>query len=241
MSNEAMGRLSSGLMPFLLALGSAGLVQGQAGVTDTGPMRDGDGNTYPTVRIGAQVWMAENLRTTRFADGSEIPEGGEDEVWKEASSPMWCAWNPAADVGPGWGCFYNFMAVEDERGLCPSGWHVPSDAEWDALEMTLGLIRREAGRPGVDAEVLRSTAADVPGWDGSNASGFKGIPAGYRDSSGTFYHRGEYASWWSSTSDGTAAIDRYLYTGVDVLHRDFNPNGSGFSVRCVQDDELKAQ
>ena len=231
----------SGLMPFLLALLSTGLALGQAGSADTGPLRDGDGNAYRTVRIGAQVWMAENLRTTRFADGSEIPEGGEDEFWMEEFSPMWCTWNSAADGGQGWGCFYNFMAVEDERGLCPVGWHVPSDSEWDALETSLGLIRREAGRPGVDAEVLRATAAEVLGWDGTNASGFSGVPAGYRDDVGTFHHRGEYASWWSSTSDGTAAIDRYLYTGVDVIQREWNPLKSGFSVRCVQDDGLKVQ
>ena len=233
----------SGLKHFLLApafLG-VGLAHGQGGSANAGTLRDGDGNAYRTVRIGAQVWMAENLRTTRFANGAEIPEGGEIEVWTEESSPLWCQWNHADDQAQGWGYFYNFMAVEDERGLCPTGWHVPSDVEWDALERTLGLIRREEGRPGVDAEVLRATAADVPGWDGSNASGFSGIPAGYRDETGTFHHRGEYASWWSSTSDGTAAIDRYCYSGIDVLHRDFNPLRSGFSVRCVQDDETKAQ
>ncbi len=155
---------------------------------------DIDGNTYSTVNIGAQVWMAVNLRTSKYRDGSTIPEVTENTSWEGLSTGAWSNYGNYAPNNDTYGKLYNWHAVNDTRGLCPQGWHVPSDAEWKALETTLGMPANELNNVG-----YRGDAANVGGklkavdqlWEppntgASNSSGFSALPGGHRNSDGQF-------------------------------------------------------
>jgi uncharacterized protein (TIGR02145 family) len=199
---------------------------------------DIDGNVYKTVQIGRQVWMAENLRTTRYRNGEDIPYARTDEAWTTEEVGMRCAYEHDDALADQYGQLYNFYAVQDERGLCPSGWHVPSDEEWNELEGALGLSSvdaKQTGGRGIHGAAMKSEA-----WDGTNSSGFSALPGGFRSyGSGFFSNGGLDGNWWSSSADGaTYAWSRGLISlGLDgdVL-RDSNYQENGFSVRCVRDE-----
>lgn len=206
---------------------------------------DIDGNTYRTVQIGDQVWLAENLRTTRYRNGDEIPYARTDQAWKNEAEGMRCAHEHDEERARTYGQLYNWFAVDDERGICPSGWHVPSDEEWNALERALGLSSvdaRQEGCRGIHAPALKSEA-----WDGTNVSGFSALPGGDRDCDGNFLNEGDSASFWSSSwssfwsyssssePEGSTAYARLLGSGGDVVARLDYSERYGFSVRCVRD------
>jgi uncharacterized protein (TIGR02145 family) len=186
---------------------------------------DIDGNVYQTVQIGRQVWMAENLRTTRYRNGDAIPYARRDRAWTTKTVGMRCTYEHDDALADRYGQLYNFFAVQDERGLCPSGWHVPSDAEWTALTDALG---GEA----VAGKKMKSTA-----WGGSNSSGFSALPGGFRnDFYGSFSYEG-FGGWWSSSAYGTSnAWSRYLDSFDDYVLRLNYSRRYGFSVRCVRDE-----
>ena len=176
------------------------------------------------VIIGAQVWMTKNLEVTTFRNGDPIPQAASNEAWELASKnkqPAWC-YN-----GEHYGKLYNWYAVNDPRGLAPEGWHVPTDQEWTALEKALGK------NPG---KKMKSTWGWHNKGNGTNTSGFSGLPGGTRGYNGTFYFIGEYGEWWSASEDDTdSAFYRYLYYGNDVVSRDYLNKEKGLSVRCVKD------
>jgi len=185
-----------------------------------------------TVKIGNQEWMTNNLNVSTFKNGDTIPEAKSDEAWIKAGEegkPAWCYYDNDPENGNKYGRLYNWYAVTDPRGLAPSGWHIPSDAEWTTLTDNLG-------GEDVAGHKMKSQA----GWDyegnGSNASGFSGLPGGFRDYSGTFYFIGSNGDWWSSTEDDTYdAWARLLYyDGGDVGSYSGN-EATGFSVRCLRD------
>ena len=188
-----------------------------------------DGHAYATVQIGTQCWFAENLRNENYADGTPIPGGLDDATWGSTTSGAFTI----SDEGGAnetsnlltYGRLYNHYAVTAAAGLCPTGWHVPSDAEWTTLETQLGGALVTAGK-------LKSVS---PAWDGNNSSGFSGLPGGGRDDIGSFYNRGNFGFWWSSSLNGGNAIYRYAYNGsANLFTFDFN-RPYGFSVRCLQD------
>ena len=196
-------------------------------------VEDIDGNTYPTVQIADQVWMAENLRTTRYRNGDEIPYARTDRAWENEAEGMRCAYEHDDDNARTYGQLYNWFAVDDERGLCPSGWHVPSDEEWNTLERTLGLSSvdaRQVGTRGIHAPALISEA-----WNGTNGSGFSALPGGSRNPTGGFYGVGGLAYFWSSSPSGSVAWDRGLDSGNGYVRRGYGSRRDGFSVRCVRD------
>ncbi len=197
---------------------------------------DIDGNVYKTVQIGRQVWMAENLRTTRYRNGEDIPYARTDGAWTTEKVGMRCAYEHDDALADRYGQLYNFYAVQDERGLCPSGWHVPSDEEWNELEGALGLSSvdaKQTGGRGIHGAAMKSEA-----WDGTNSSGFSALPAGSRYYYyGYFSSVGNYGYWWSSSADGTDyAWYRYLTSGNDDVNRNYNDQRNGFAVRCVRDE-----
>jgi len=198
----------------------------------------GSSEEYARVTIGDQVWMAENLRVTRYRDGTPIPLVADDEAWSQLSTGAYC--RPplgSSEHGAALGLLYNFYAVADPRGLCPEGWHVPTAQEWHALIDHLG-------GPEVAGAKLKDTLPgrwkiEVPGT--SNASGFSALPAGGRGRLGGFAEVGTYATWWSSTPhDATFSWHWGLHPDSHAIR--FNPghNASGFSVRCVLDDPASA-
>jgi uncharacterized protein (TIGR02145 family) len=207
---------------------------------------DGDNNNYTVVEIGSQTWMAENLKTTKYNDGKSIPLITSNYEWKTMSTPAVCWYkNDEATYKAKYGALYNWFAASTVK-LCPTGWHVPTDDEWKTLEIYLGMTQEEADTSGFRGTDQAAQLKNTTGWDsggnGTNYSGFGGLPAGYRDlNDGNFYDIGGYTWWWSSTGIfGDGAVARYLSFDKDVIHRAAEVSWylglrNGFSVRCVKD------
>ena len=201
---------------------------------------DIDGNVYKTVKIGSQLWMAENLKVTRYRNGEVIPNVTDYGQWENLSTGARCAYNNDDGNVATYGLLYNWYAVNDPRGLAPSGWRVPTDADWKKLEMYLGMSKRDANDEGFRESPVGDKLKATSGWDdngnGNNESGFTALPGGYRVDHGTFDGIGSNGGWWSSTElSSTHAWYRGLdYNDSDVLRYYFSKH-NGFSVRCVRD------
>jgi len=185
-----------------------------------------------TITIGAQVWMTKNLDVSVFRNGDPIPEAKSDEEWiraMENKQPAWCFYENDTANGAKYGKLYNWYAVSDSRGLAPVGYHIPSDAEWTILTDYLG-----------GAENAGAKMKSKQGWpedgNGTNSSGFSGLPGGFRVTNGAFGFIGFYGYWWSFTG-GKAGIawGRVLGYGSGDVGRGSNDEGRGFSVRCLRD------
>ena len=182
---------------------------------------------YSTVQIGDQCWFAENLRTTTYLNGEAIPQNLSDGDWSSTTSGAMAFYgNVPTNSG-----LYNFFAVDDARGLCPSGWHVPTDGEWTVMTDLLGGESVAGGQ-------MKATYGWSGGGNGTNSSGFSGLPGGYRfDYNGGFANAGSYGYWWSSSPSGSNAWYRYLSDFSESVSRHSLNQRYGFSVRCVRDAE----
>lgn len=201
-------------------------VRGKERVTDA------DGNVYTLVTIGSQVWMAQNLKTTRFRNGDPIPRISQDSEWQKTGEGAFCFYNNERKSGKTYGNLYNWHAVSDSRGICPPGWHVPSDEEWQVLSDFLGGDK-------VAGDKMKETGIRhwaEPNDGASNVSGFTALPAGGRDEFGQFIVDKYGCHWWSSTVSGTVDVRvRSIYFGYgSIMTDEYHPN-SGFSVRCLKD------
>lgn len=232
--------------------------------SECGDLVSYQGYDYATVLIGDQCWFAENLRSESYENGDAIPAGLSDGEWAyttlgavtlygEASSVDVCVHNsPDGDAcDEAWslneyGRLYNWFAVDDARGLCPSGWHVPTDSEWMTMEMSLGMSEAEANNTGYRGTDQGKQMKTNYGWhndgNGTNSSGFSGLPGGRRYDWEGFYYAGDYGRWWSSSlHDGGPVANsfwfRSLSSSSDEVGRNFNHGSWGFSVRCLQDSE----
>lgn len=192
---------------------------------------------FKTVTMGTQQWMAENLNVGAFRNGDPIPEAKTKVQWEAAyknEAAAWCYYNNDSANGKKFGRLYNWYAVNDQRGLAPTGWHVPSDQEWTVLVSYLG---------GENAAGLKMKSST--GWNGSgsgnNSSGFTGLPGGerlYEDAG--FHGKGEIGFWWSSTkNDKWNAWYRALHCSYTLAGRDNGGMNTGFSVRCVKNARVK--
>ena len=203
---------------------------------------DIDGNVYHTVAIGDQDWMKENLKVTRYRNGDPIVNVTDNNQWISLTEGAF-SWinNDTVNSNNGYGALYNWYAAVDPRKICPTGWHVPTDAEWQVMERFLGMTFKEA-----EETVLRGLnqglqLKDTVGWikngNGSNSSDFSALPAGLRHgSSGEFYNAGIDACWWSSTEEDTYnAWLRNMYYYFNSIYRIPDSKNFGFSVRCVRD------
>ena len=185
-----------------------------------------------TVTIGAQVWMTKNLNVSTFRNGDPIPQAKTDDEWLKAGlnkQPAWCYYNNNPANGAKYGKLYNWYAVSDSRGLAPVGYHIPSDAEWTILTDYLGGEEKAGAK-------MKSKQGWAEDGNGTNSSGFSGLPGGYRYSNGTFHDIGKYGDWWSSTEFTTTnACFRDLYYDSGNVFRFSHFKGEGFSVRCLRD------
>ena len=185
-----------------------------------------------TVKIGNQEWTSKNLNVATFRNGDTIPEAKTDEAWEKAGEkgkPAWCYYDNDPKNGKKYGKLYNWYAVNDPRGLAPSGWHIPSDAEWTTLVDYFGG-KDEAGHK------MKSKAGWHDNGNGSNASGFSGLPGGYHGNDGTFNSIGINGNWWSSTENYTHnAWYRDLNYSNGNVSRYYDNKASGYSVRCLRD------
>ena len=203
------------------------------------------GYDYATVLIGEQCWFAENLRSENYENGDAIAANLSDSEWQNTTSgavavygedagcnnisPDIDACDPAQSLNE-YGRLYNWYAVDDARGLCPSGWHVPTDGEWTVMTDHLGGESIAGGQ-------MKTTYGWYNGGNGTNSSGFSGLPGGYRSGNGYFYLAGGNGFWWSSSPIGSSAWFRYLYYFNELVGRDYDVPHYGFSVRCVRDAE----
>jgi uncharacterized protein (TIGR02145 family) len=202
----------------------------------TPTVTDIDGNIYNTVQIGGQCWTQSNLKTSRYRNGDTIPTGLTNSAWENTMFGAYAIYNndPANDVL--FGKLYNHYAVTDNRGLCPTGWHVPSDGEWTTLENHLG-------GPSVAGGAMKSTEMQPTpgGWASPNAgatnsSGFTAPPGGLRYWYGNFNAMIHSGFWWSSSvSFGSYGWYRYLYPLYSDFFRNNNYRSNGLSVRCLKD------
>ena len=192
---------------------------------------DIDGNTYNTVTIGNQVWMKENLKVSKFRNGDLITTNLSESEWENTIISACAIYNNDGAKNFTCGKLYNWKAVVDPRGLCPAGWHVPSDAEWSTLENFLGGDSLAGGKM---KEV--STLWASPNTGATNSSGFSALPGGTRWSFGRYFDLNYLGGWWSSTEvDSYSIKGRYLNFNLNKSCRIDIDKRCGYSVRCIRD------
>ena len=206
---------------------------------------DPDGNVYGTVALGEQCWMAENLKTTLFSDGSDIPRPESNSSWREAGEERRGAY-ACYDNDPRnceiYGALYNVYAVSE--GLCPPGWRVPTDGDFKDLERWLGIDRKEIDLlywRGSDSATALVGEADL--WSDTsigerghfNETGFDAVPAGYRLSNGIYSWLGQRANFWSSTVKASGMRRTLIPDVSDGIRRTAAAKNMGFSVRCIKE------
>jgi uncharacterized protein (TIGR02145 family) len=205
----------------------------------TGPkIKDNEGNFYKTVTIGTQQWMAENLKVSKYSDGSSIPNVTGNTEWSQLSSGAWAYHNNDAANNAKYGKLYNWYALSPttngNKNVCPIGWHVPTDAEWTVLTDYLGGANVAGGK----MKVVGTTSWHRPNTGATNKSLFTGLPGGYRDYTGEYVITGSNSSWWSSSEvNSNEAWYRSLFYLDDYAFRNyyFVDKNSGNYVRCLKD------
>ena len=216
-----------------------------------------------TVTIGNQTWTTKNLDVATFRNGDAIPQAKTDEEWSAAGineQPAWCYYENDPKNGTKYGKLYNWYAVNDSRGLAPTGYHIPTDEEWTVLSTFLGgedvagkKMKSSSGWNGYDCQKCnggsaefkkicsackgtQSNSSEPLSGNGTNSSGFTGLPGGYRAKNGNFGNVGYYLSWWSaSESNESNAWSRGLGNYSSSLSRYKHYKLDGVSVRCVRD------
>lgn len=193
-------------------------------------VKDIDGNQYDTVRIGNQTWMAENLKTKHYRDGSVIPNistGSAGIYWNNVKTGAMCYYNNDTALYRVYGGLYNQLAVLDAKGLAPVGWHVPSISEWEELSDYLGgkyLAGQQLKEAGTDHWLAPN--------DGTNSTGFTALGNGARSGGGDFGAIKWYGYWWSTTYQGFACCaNQYTVFGTKQLLA----GNFGLSIRCLKD------
>ena len=215
-----------------------------------GSVTDIDGNVYNTITIGSQVWTLENLKTTRYRDGTLIPDVTGNTAWAALTSGAYCNYDNDEGNVATYGRLYNWYAVADAHNLAPAGYHIPSLAEWDILRNYLGGVNVAGGKAkeaGLAHWLAPNTGAD-------NSSGFTALPSGVRylisDPAYTVYpadyeHLGSTGDWWTSSdyasNPGNAPFIEVDNTSIHMYRQSFGPGigyydkRTGYSVRCVKD------
>jgi uncharacterized protein (TIGR02145 family) len=196
-------------------------------------MRDVDGNEYKTVKIGNQVWMAENLKTTKFNDGTNIQLVTDAQMWRELSTHGFCYYdNDQGKYGNTYGALYNWYTVNTGK-LCPKGWHVPTDKEWTILIDYLGGQSIAGGK-------LKEIGTEYwisPNIGATNEAGFRALPGAYRDYGGRFNSIGVFGFWWSSTEkklEENTAFFCGMICNNSTVNRGYYAKVIGLTVRCVR-------
>ena len=208
---------------------------------------DADSNHYAVIQIGSQLWMQENLKTTKYRDGSDIPNVTDSAAWGNLTTGAWCDYHNLPSEGAYYGHLYNFYAVADTRNICPPGWHVASNHEWNVLEKfldptvdttALGGTGRLIGRILKEGCVTRWAYMDST-W-GLNAAGFTALCTNYRTATGSWSlapDNNHDGSFWTATSYNTnSAWFRSLRWCYSDIYSLFSFKRGGSSVRCIRDN-----
>lgn len=214
---------------FVIVLLISGFVKAQ--------VSDVDGNVYKTVVIGEQTWMAENLKTTRYATGDTIPNVVNKDQWLNLTDGAWSYYKNDIKNDELYGKLYNWYNVVDDRNVCPNGWHVPSDEEWKVLADYV----IENGYEGTEGVALKGQSGwnDYDGLSGNGTDnfGFNALPGGNRNINGNFSKIGQNGYWWSTSEHANPlnAWSRYLYNNNSNIMNYEDFKNYGFSIRCLKD------
>ena len=194
---------------------------------------DYDGNIYHTVTIGTQVWMVENLKTTHYRNGDPIPNVTINRDWFGLSTCAFCWYNNDESTYKNpYGALYNWYAVNDSRNICPSGWHIPSEAEWTTLYTYIGGTSVAGGK----LKEAGFTHWVSPNTGATNIIGFTALPGGIRSLAGHFMEIGYLGTLWSSTEYGSNALDQDFFNSSTNINIESFDKRVGISVRCVMDN-----
>jgi uncharacterized protein (TIGR02145 family) len=196
-----------------------------------GTVTDIDGNVYETVQIGEQLWMAENLKVTHYKDGSEIPNITNNGDWVGLSTGAYCDYDNNSTNSETYGRLYNWYTVDDDEGVCPEGWHVPSDAEYTVITDYFGGYEVAGGKMKETGHEHWYYYSDEITEEATKESGFTGLPGGCRMNIAPYHVMGNNGYFWSSTNTWTRTLVYYdtlfiRYTGAER---------AGFSIRCLKD------
>ncbi|OFY38572.1 MAG: hypothetical protein A2275_08655 [Bacteroidetes bacterium RIFOXYA12_FULL_35_11] len=222
------------IVGFLLFTGSCKKDDDTTSDTTPAPstVTDIDGNVYHFVTIGTQVWMVENLKVKKYRNGDQISNPTDDTQWAGSTTGAYSNYDNSTTNADTYGRLYNWQAVNDSRKICPTGWHIPTDAEWATLTSYLG------GESAAGGKMKETGTAHwlSPNTGATNEKGFTALPAGMRNSSGSFSNMFNHGYWWSSTeSDATNAWSLNVNYNHANDYRNYEGKNTGFSVRCVKD------
>ncbi len=211
----------------------------------TDSITDREGNVYQTVQIGDQWWMAENLRVTQFANGDQIPQLTNATEWANTLKGAYCYYGNKTYFADTYGNLYNWYTVEDERGVCPVGWHVATDEDWIIMEMHLGMSAEEAERMTAWRGTDEGDKIKDESFGGNNSAGFTALGTGYRDPEGIFKAMGTDNDYWTSTpydnrGNTEGVLHGLLNTNPSTV-RNFHVPGYGFCIRCVRDEAVQVK
>ena len=224
-----LGNLNSGITYYVraYAINTIGTSYGNQLTFTTLPVLDTIGNQYTTITINGEEWFRENLKTNRYANGDTIENVPTPGDWGLRTSGAWAYYNNNISNDSNFGKLYNWYAVSDVRGLCPTGWHVATDADWTSLSANYGT-------DAVAGKELKATALWTTPNTNTNSSGFGALPGGGRGSLnfGDLFNKG---FWWTNTAYSSAAWARRMEFSSNTLIRYSEDTKYGFSVRCVKD------
>jgi uncharacterized protein (TIGR02145 family) len=221
---------------------SAGFTSGTISTTLTMNLIDNEGNVYNTIAIGNQDWTKENLKSTKYSDGTPIPSEPDAKAWGSLTTGAMCWYNnDLSNSKTTNGALYNWYAVASPHKLCPAGWHVATDADWKEMEMFLGMtVKQVEGtlkrKPG-EASKIKDKSGWIKDGKGTNVTDFSAVAAGFRlAQTGAFTNIGLDGCWWTGSEDkDKLAWLRNMYFSLNDIYRLSDNKSSGFSVRCVRD------
>jgi len=198
-----------------------------------GSVADIEGNKYKTIVIGNQTWMAENLRTTKYRNGDEIPNVKENAEWNDLSTSAYCNYNntESLDTIATLGRLYNWYAAADTRNIAPKGWRVPTIADWTELFEYLGGVEIASNK----LKEVGDIHWEDP-YESDNSSGFTALPTGSRDFNKNYVDVGFYSIFWTHSeynSDKAGCLNLFyfssnVYTGVNYKYY-------GYAIRCIKE------
>lgn len=214
----------------------------------TSSITDLNNNSYNTVQIGSQCWTKQNLKVTKYNDGTDIPfnntytSGSVSTVWAGLTTGAYAIYDNESSTGPNatnYGFLYNWYAATNSGKLCPAGWHVPTDAEWTILTSHLGGLSGAGAKmksTELNPTVIYGWFGGPPGSAGTNTSGFTGLPGGVRQAAGSYDSKNINAFFWSNKSNSLSHAEyRNLTLSTPDVISSSSPKADGLSIRCLKD------
>ncbi len=208
-----------------------------ASAFETGNIMDVEGNSYKTIKIGNQWWMAENLKVTRYRNGEPVTNITSNAEWIALITPAYCSYNNDYDTyGKVKGLLYNWYVVDPSsngnKNIAPEGWHIPTNADFSTLVNCLGGLAIAGGK----MKEVGTSHWSSPNTGATNSSGFTSMPSGFRShEDGTFQYIGTFVHWWSSTQSGSTAMNLSLANFQAAADNSASNKKLGFSIICVKD------